>query len=355
MSAYYYTAVDQTVRNSSQTIELELAGHDKDVLDIGCASGYLGRALIAQGCRVSGVEYDPVAGEAAREHLSRVVVGDVQELDLVAEFGEASFDVVVFGDVLEHLTDPEGVLRAALPLLRPGGAVIVSVPNVAHGSLRLALLQGRWTYTETGLLDETHVRFFTRDRVRQLMAGAGLQVTDLVGTVLDPLGCEVAVDAPALPGGIVQWVREQPDAMVYQFVLRAVVGEAEQPWPKLVPAVAPPVVDDEYRRRALDPSTPEDVAAERDLLQAEVVELRRRVLNLRDHIVGLSAEVGRERAEHAGTVGRLHDAEASTRSAVEQAGSALHALGEVKTSTSWKVGSALVRPVAGLRRIVGRR
>jgi 2-polyprenyl-3-methyl-5-hydroxy-6-metoxy-1,4-benzoquinol methylase len=351
----YYTDVDQTVRNSSQTIELELAGHDKDVLDVGCASGYLGRALAAQGCRVSGVEYDPVAGEAARKHLDRVVVGDVQALDLVAEFGEGSFDVVIFGDVLEHLTDPEGVLRAALPLLRPGGAVIVSVPNVAHGSLRLALLQGRWTYTETGLLDETHVRFFTRDRVRRLVEQAGLQVTDLLGTVLDPLGCEVQVDAPTLPGGIVQWVREQPDAMVYQFVFRAVVGDPSQPWPRLVPAVAPPVVDDEYRRRALDPETPEDVAAERDGLLAEVVELRRRVLNQRDHITGISAELGRERAEHAATVGRLSEAQASARTVTERAGTALHEIGEIKASTSWKVGNALVRPVAGVRRLLGRR
>jgi len=340
----YNTDVDPSVRNSSQTIELEMVGPDKDVLDVGCATGYLAAALNKQGCRVSGVEYDPDAAEEARSHLVKLVIGDLTTIDLVAEFGEQAFDAVVFGDVLEHLARPAQVLAAALPLLRPGGSVVISVPNVAHGSLRLALLEGRWDYTTVGLLDETHVRFFTRATLAAMLAEAGLQVQEVRATVLDPLQTEVDVDDEAVPRGIVQWVRDQPDSMVYQFVVRAQLGDPARPWPPVEPAVVVPRVDDVHRRLAAAAEAPQDVAAQRDVLTAQVVELRRTVLNLRDHVIGTSAELGRVRAE-------AHLAEQRVTVAERDRDVLWHELTQIKSSASWRVGQRVVRPFGIFRRM----
>lgn len=222
----YDTTLDLTVSNTSHAQIIDLIGGNKTVLDVGCATGYLAQALRARGCTVSGVEYDAEAAEMARPHLDLLVVGDLVTLDVESAFGDRRFDAIVLGDVLEHLADSDPVLARLTTLLAPGGSVVISVPNVAHGSLRLALLQGRWQYRELGLLDRTHLRFFTRSSLMALLADAGLCAVEIRTTVLDPLGCEVEVDAESLPEGIVDWVRAQRDAMTYQFVVRAVVNDA---------------------------------------------------------------------------------------------------------------------------------
>jgi 2-polyprenyl-3-methyl-5-hydroxy-6-metoxy-1,4-benzoquinol methylase len=213
--------------NNSHNLMLELIGGGKDVLDLGCATGYLAEALRAQGCRVSGVEYDERAAEKARPFLERLVVGDLTDPGTLGALAGETFDVLVFGDVLEHLPEPAEVLSRALSLLAPGGSVVISIPNVSHGSLRLALLQGRWEYRDTGLLDRTHIRFFTRATLEDLLRRAGLVPVDLRATVHDPLGTEVVVDPQDLPDGVVDWVRRQPGALDYQYVLRAVRDDAE--------------------------------------------------------------------------------------------------------------------------------
>ncbi|MDO8108549.1 class I SAM-dependent methyltransferase [Isoptericola sp. b441] len=218
----YDTTVDPDAANTSHALMLDLVGGGSRVLDVGCATGYLAQALAARGCTVSGVEMDPAAAEIARPLLDRLVVGNLAELDLVAELGAGQFDVVVLGDVLEHLEQPEAVLRSMVPLLAPGGSFVISTPNVAHGSLRLGLLLGRWEYTDRGLLDRTHLRFFTRASLRALLRTAGLVPTELRRTVVDPLGGEVRIDPATLPAGLIDWVRAQPDADTYQFVWRAV-------------------------------------------------------------------------------------------------------------------------------------
>src|SRR4051794_1466234 len=115
---------------TSHAFIVDMVGSNKRVLDVGCDTGYLGESLMALGCRVWGVEVNPETARVAAEKLERVVVGDLESLDLPAEFGEGAFDVVVFGDVLEHLRDPLPVLRQARRLLAPGGSVVISTPNI---------------------------------------------------------------------------------------------------------------------------------------------------------------------------------------------------------------------------------
>lgn len=301
--ARYDTDLDLTDaahRNGSQAQMVELVGTGARVLDVGCATGYVARALRDRGCRVWGIDHDAEAAEQARPFLEELVVADLDQGALSDHFERGAFDVLVFGDVLEHLADPARVLRGALPLLAPGGRVVCSIPNVTHGSLRLALLQGRWSYTETGLLDSTHVRFFDRAGVGALHEQVGLTVEELRGVLVEPLAAEVRVDADALPASVIAWVREQEDAYVYQFVTsaRAARPEDRSGLPDLVPAVA------------LEDVRADDVHAQRHRDEQHAVEaLRHTVITQRDHIIGLEATTSTARVRAKATASRLDAAE----------------------------------------------
>ena len=157
------------------TLLLNWIGREKRVLEMGCATGFFSRFIAANGCRVVGVEYDPQAAAIARSHCEQVIVGDLNVSDWKQQI-VGRFDAVVFGDVLEHLLDPLQALRECRDLLADNGTIIVSIPNVAHWSNRLSLLRGHWDYTDIGLLDRTHVRFFTVSTARQLFIDAGYQI-----------------------------------------------------------------------------------------------------------------------------------------------------------------------------------
>jgi 2-polyprenyl-3-methyl-5-hydroxy-6-metoxy-1,4-benzoquinol methylase len=154
------------------------------VLDIGCGAGRLGQALKArQPAEVVGIELAGPAARAARDCLDEVLTGDVERMEL--PFASGSFDTIVCGDVLEHLREPERLLRQARDWLRPAGRLIASIPNVRHHSVIRSLLDGNWTYESAGLLDQTHLGFFTRRQVERLFQDAGFTVTQ-VGVVPGP-------------------------------------------------------------------------------------------------------------------------------------------------------------------------
>jgi 2-polyprenyl-3-methyl-5-hydroxy-6-metoxy-1,4-benzoquinol methylase len=221
MASKYETRIDLENNNSSHTLMAELVGHGKRVLDVGCATGDLAEVLAEHGCKVTGIEIDPEAARRAEERCDRVIVGDVEELDLGGRLGDESFDAIVFGDVLEHLKDPLRTLARLKPFLSPEGYVVASIPNVAHGSVRLALMQGNFRYSSLGLLDNTHLRFFTRESVEQLFGDAGLSITDLRRTSLGIFETEVGVDRELIPDEVLELVREDPESSTYQFVLTA--------------------------------------------------------------------------------------------------------------------------------------
>jgi 2-polyprenyl-3-methyl-5-hydroxy-6-metoxy-1,4-benzoquinol methylase len=299
----YQATVDPAERNTSHTLMLELVGTDQAVLDVGCASGYLAEALGKNGCVVSGIEYDEGDAEKARPFLRDLVVADLNTADVADLLPRQSFDVVVFGDVLEHLLNPAQVLKSSLELLRPGGRVVISIPNVAHGAVPLSLQQGRWNYSATGLLDRTHIRFFTLDTLLAMLHDAGLSVTDLRSTVADPLATEIGIDATALPPDAVDWVRHQAYAQSYQFVLSAIVDTdgSAGPEPEVQPAIdVEPMYDihtEQVELRAQIAHLQEALEQQREHSQQQITALRRQVLTARDHAIGSEATVGRMRAE----------------------------------------------------------
>src|SRR5438552_370565 len=149
----YQTEVDLSQTNSSHTQLILLTGLNKKVLEVGPATGYITEALSQRACRVTCIESDAAAAEVASRFCERMIVGNVEELDFSSVFGQERFDVVMFGDVLEHLLDPQAVLVKVVSLLNPDGYVLASIPNVAHASIVLNLMAGEFRYTDLGLLD----------------------------------------------------------------------------------------------------------------------------------------------------------------------------------------------------------
>jgi len=142
----------------------------REVLEIGCGRGATGAFLQDRiGCRVTGVELNPVVAREANKHLHRVVVGDALEVD-----PGGPFDAVVACELFEHLTEGEAFLNRLRSWLRPGGLAVLSVPNVGHYAIVEDLLAGRWDYLPVGLLCSTHYRFFTRHTLEDMLHMAEL-------------------------------------------------------------------------------------------------------------------------------------------------------------------------------------
>jgi len=147
------------------------------VLDVGCGTGSVTCvANKGKNNRVLAIEPDANRSAVARSRGIEVVCGFLDQ-EFLAQNGP--FDVVMFSDVLEHLASPSDMLRLATSGLKPGGFILASVPNVAHWSIRLKLLLGRFNYTETGLCDATHLRWFTQSSLEELFRSEGLELIAL--------------------------------------------------------------------------------------------------------------------------------------------------------------------------------
>jgi methionine biosynthesis protein MetW len=195
------------------------------VLDVGCGVGdFSAQVRDGLGATVMGIEPDAVrAAESRRRGLtvSEQVLGDQPEGAL------GQFDAVLYMDVLEHLSDPGAELRAACEVLAPGGAVIASIPNVAHWSVRVDLLRGHFDYARYGIMDATHLRWFTARTVRTLFESAGLRVVEHRYSAGIHFDCYRRRPWRWLPGRvrrplILQGVRLRPRLFGAQHVVRAV-------------------------------------------------------------------------------------------------------------------------------------
>jgi len=154
-------------------------GRGRKLLDVGAADGLLSRRLTEFGWRVTAIEGDPALAQAGARYCERMIT---LNLDREIPVGEGPFDVIVYGDVLEHLVDPLRILVELDRSLAPGGFVVISVPNIAHLWIRLLLLFGRFDYLDRGILDHSHLRFFTERSLRAMLADAGLLIERFTAT-----------------------------------------------------------------------------------------------------------------------------------------------------------------------------
>jgi SAM-dependent methyltransferase len=203
-----------------------MIGGNKRVLEFGCASGYVSRVLRDRGCSVVGIEIDPEFASQAKEFCEEVIIGNAEDLDLESILGERTFDVAVFGDVLEHMSDPLAMLRRVRQWLVPDGYVVASLPNIAHGAVRLALLEGRFDYTSEGLLDETHLRFFTLDTIKELFHQAGFVLVETRRTHVGIFESEIPLRREDFDPDVLARIEADHDATTYQFVVKALVDNA---------------------------------------------------------------------------------------------------------------------------------
>jgi methionine biosynthesis protein MetW len=161
-------------------IEMDMIANGSLVLDVGCHTGILGEALQKnKQAKVIGIDMDTEALHTARERLQAALLIDLEHdgwTERLSREGFHHFDTILFGDVLEHTRCPERILTQAKELLKPGGTVIVSVPNIAHWRVRFGLLFGRFEYSDSGILDRTHLRFFTRRSANALLENSGYKV-----------------------------------------------------------------------------------------------------------------------------------------------------------------------------------
>ena len=153
------------------------------VLDIGCGAGALGSGLKKKlGCYVVGIEYVATQGEKAKRRLDEVYIGDATKI--VDRLKESQFDAVIMADFIEHIATPEEMLQSVKKLLKPNGKIILSIPNVRHWSVVKDLLEGRWEYEDAGILDRTHLKFFTLQSIHNVMNRNQLKIDECSGTKL---------------------------------------------------------------------------------------------------------------------------------------------------------------------------
>jgi O-antigen biosynthesis protein len=246
-----------------------MVGFNKRVLEAGCASGHVSERLSAQGCTVVGVEIEADIVEPAMQYLERVVIGNVEETALWDQLGDEHFDVILFGDVLEHLKDPLYTLRESAKHLSTSGTVVISAPNIAHADVKIALINGVFPYGDDGLLDRTHIHFFTKESLIELVREAGMAVVEMSRITVPVFETELGVSRDDVDAATLESILRDRESETYQFVVKATRDDASHSIGdlslKLVELTD--LLLDETKRAAL-------LKAENDALVAEVTELR---------------------------------------------------------------------------------
>ena len=266
--------VDLSMKNNSRTQQVILTGEGKEVLEVGPGEGIVASALKDRGCRVFCVEKDPELALKASRFAEEIIIGDIESLDLSQLFRGRLFDVLLFGDVLEHMVDPLRILSSLAMRLKPNGYVVASIPNIGHASARLHLLSGHFDYQNVGLLDRTHVRFFTRKTMHDLFANAGLSIEKCVRIRVDVSKAEMmGIDESKLPSILLDSLEKDPEAMTYQFVVKARHGTTTcvEEW-----ADGNPVSPHEFRIGAVD---------------ARITDLENQILLKDSHIEAVDARI----------------------------------------------------------------
>lgn len=222
-SEYFPRYPVKTSTYSSHMWFLKFVGSNKSVLDIGCGDGYFSRELSKRNNRIVGI--DILQSPAEMTAFEDYVQADLNDsrLDLHSLVGGRRFDFVLLQDILEHLHAPEKLLQACKEVLHPYGLVLVSLPNVANITVRASLLLGRFEYTERGILDRTHLRFFTRGTARRFVQENGFEVIDHQMSVM-PIEAARGADARCSSMRVAneilhQATRIMPGLLGYQSIL----------------------------------------------------------------------------------------------------------------------------------------
>lgn len=207
------------------------------VLDIGCGTGTLGGRLVTdKNCDVTGVDINPDSIVIAAQKLTQAMCADISKTSLSKTLNE-QFDIIVLADVLEHISEPDKLLHDCHKLLNANGKLLVSIPNAAYIGAILSLYYDEWEYGEEGILDTTHVRFYTRNSILKLLENNGYQAQIIDYVAKDLTETEFTQRADSLNPAVFDWLTTKADAVAYQFIINA-----SKPTAKQVQHATPPAV-----------------------------------------------------------------------------------------------------------------
>jgi len=210
-----YDCKYETYRYYCNPFLLNLVPQGVKVLDVGCSGGQFGEQLILhKGCTVFGVDISANAIEDAQKRLHSALQMNIEEDAF--PFADQYFDLVIFGDVLEHLRDPASVLSDFSSHLKPDGMLLTSLPNVAHIGIRIRLFCGRWNYQSSGIMDDSHLRFFTLTTARKMLRDAGFEIIRF--DVSPKLNTRLLRHLPFLTGLVKGLCKLFPRLLAYQFL-----------------------------------------------------------------------------------------------------------------------------------------
>lgn len=210
--------LDLESRNSLSLL-IKRISSGSTVLEFGTANGRMTKYLKEDlGCRVYGVELDAEAAKEAALFSEKIVVGDIEEYAWREEFSHIEFDFIVFGDVLEHLYDPNAVLKSVWGCLKEDGSVLISVPNVAHNSILINLMKNEFNYSATGLLDNTHIRFYTKKTFDALVEECGYFISYESGVYSNPADTEFQNSYEELPSCVGEFLAKSCWGELYQLI-----------------------------------------------------------------------------------------------------------------------------------------
>lgn len=219
---HVYDRVIDTAQRNSLSVLSDFITPESVVLDLGCGSGALGRHLIKyKSCTVDGITYNEKEAQQAIKNYREVYVADLDRTDLQDFFPDKKYDFIICADVLEHLKNPEKILEQAKLLLKFSGKLLISIPNANYCGLIAELMNGKFNYREEGLLDKTHLRFYTRSTLLSFLEKNGWVTTDFEEVEVPLNASEFKVDFDLLPPSVSRYLLAIPDALTYQFIISA--------------------------------------------------------------------------------------------------------------------------------------
>lgn len=224
--SYRYDYVLDLNQESTASKLLRLVGRNKHVLELGCATGSMTRILKEKlACRVTGVELDPVSAARAEPYCDTLFVGNLDHFDWTL-LSSQTFDVILIADVLEHLRNPEDCLKQLRLLLKPSGYLLISVPNIAYNGIIASLLLDDFPYAEIGLLDRTHIHFFTWKTLEKTLNHALFSIVSQEMIIPVPEHPEFYAYWHALPLSLQHYLAQNPHGQVYQYIVQAIPEDA---------------------------------------------------------------------------------------------------------------------------------
>jgi 2-polyprenyl-3-methyl-5-hydroxy-6-metoxy-1,4-benzoquinol methylase len=214
----YNSELDLKERNSL-SILIDRIRPNSTVLEFGSANGRMTKYMTEElHCDVYAVEIDSEAAKDAAKFAKKIVVDSIENYTWQKEFEDITFDYIIFADVLEHLYNPENVLKSVNKFLKEDGSILVSIPNIAHNAIIINLLKNEFNYNSVGLLDNTHIKFFTKKTFDKLIEKTGYFRAYETATFISPEESEFKNSYSDLPEEIAEYLKSMTCGEMYQLI-----------------------------------------------------------------------------------------------------------------------------------------